>query len=154
MKLNYFIIPIITIFVATLGSYLTSQGMDWYKSINLPSWTPPGSVIGAVWTLIFILGTISALIFFNKAEHNSLFNWIIIVFIINAFLNVFWSYLFFYLHLISPAIFEAATLGASVVILIILIWPISRLAASLLIPYASWVMFATYLTYSVWIVNK
>ncbi|MFH1427428.1 MAG: TspO/MBR family protein [Patescibacteria group bacterium] len=154
MKLNYFIIPIITIFVATLGSYLTSQGMDWYKSINLPSWTPPGGVIGAVWTLIFILGTISALIFFNKAEHNSLFNWIIIVFIINAFLNVFWSYLFFYQHLISPAIFEAATLAASVIILIILIWPISRLAASLLIPYATWVMFATYLTYSVWLVNK
>jgi len=38
--------------------------------------------------------------------------------------------------------------------LMILIWPVSRLAAGLLIPYAGWVAFATYLSYIIWSLNK
>lgn len=154
MKLNYFIIPLIIFIVAVLGSWLTGSGLDWYKSIKLPSWTPPGSLIGAVWTIIFILSATSALIFYNLASHGSRFFWIIFLFILNTVLNVGWSYLFFRGHLIGPAVIEAALLDFSVIGLVILIWPISRLASLLLLPYAGWVAFATYLTYIVWSLNK
>lgn len=153
MKLNYITIPLMTILVAGVGSWLTSSGMDWYGTINLPEWTPAGSVIGAVWTTIFILTTLSALIVWSRANRNRRFWWIIVIFLINAFLNVFWSFLFFSQHLIGPAIWEAGLLDASVIALIILIWPISRLASILLVPYAGWVAFATYLTYTVWLLN-
>jgi benzodiazapine receptor len=153
MKLNYIIIPLITFLTALSGSLLTSRGMDWYKTIVKPSWTPAGSLIGTVWTILFILGAISALIVWNRLPHDNRFKWIIAVFIINAILNVGWSFLFFNQHLLLTAIFEAALLGASVVALVILIWPLSRLAASLLIPYAVWVLFATFLTYKVWSLN-
>ncbi len=154
MKPNYIIIPLITILTAVFGGWLTSGGMKWYKTIKLPDWTPPGSFIGAVWTIIFILSTISALIAWNKTPHNYTFWWIIGTFLVNAILNVFWSYLFFNQHLIGPAIFEAALLGLSVIALIVFIWPIAYWAALLLIPYAAWVVFATYLTYAVWFLNK
>lgn len=154
MRLNYIIIPLVTILTSGVGSWITNNGMKWYKSINLPTWTPPGSVIGTVWTVLFILATISALIVWNTAKHNNYFWWIIGLFLVNAVLNVGWSFLFFGQHLIGPAIFEAGLLGLSVVGLVILIWPLSRLAASLLIPYAAWVSFATYLTYSIWSLNK
>jgi len=153
MKINYIIIPLITVLVAVVGSWLTSGGMEWYGTINLPEWTPAGSVIGAVWTTIFILTTLSALIVWSRANRNRRFWWIIVIFLINAFLNVFWSFLFFSQHLIGPAIWEAGLLDASVIALIILIWPISRLASILLVPYAGWVAFATYLTYTVWLLN-
>lgn len=153
MKLNYIIIPLMIILVAVVGSWLTSSGMDWYGTINLPEWTPAGSVIGAVWTTIFILATISALIVWSRANRNRRFRWIIAIFIINAFLNVFWSYLFFNQYLIGPAIWGAGLLGLSVLFLIILIRPISKWAALLLFPYAGWVAFATYLTYTVWLLN-
>ena len=153
MKLNYFFILLITFLTAFLGSWLTNRGMGWYKTIKLPSWTPPGSVIGTVWTIIFILATISALITWNKLQHDSHLYWIAVIFIINAILNVGWSFLFFYLHLTGLAIFEAALLGISVVALTVLIWPVSRLAATLLLPYAGWVSFATFLTYMIWSLN-
>lgn len=153
MKLNYIIIPLITFLTALAGSLLTSRAMDWYKTINKPSWTPPGSLIGAVWTALFILGAISAMIVWNsslRSEQVGRFKWIVAVFILNAILNVLWSWLFFNQHMLGPAIFEAGLLGASVVVLVILIWPGSALAASLLIPYAAWVLFATFLTYKIW----
>ncbi len=154
MKLNYFIIPLVTLATALTGSFLTFGGMDWYKTINLPSWTPAGNIIGTVWTILFILATISALLVFNQAVHNKKFNWIILAFLANAVLNVFWSWLFFNQHFLGWAIIEAGLLGLSVLVLIIIIWPLSRLAAYLLIPYLAWVSFATFLTYMVWSLNK
>jgi tryptophan-rich sensory protein len=139
---------------ALFGSLLTSGGMKWYKSIKLPFWTPPGSVIGAVWTILFILAAICALIVWNKFSHDGRWQLIITIFIFNAILNVFWSLLFFNQHWLAAATFESAALGLSVLALIILIWPGSTLAASLLIPYAAWVGFATFLTYTVWTLNK
>lgn len=154
MKANYFAIPLITVLVSVLGSYFSNTGLRiWYRTINLPSWTPPGSVIGAVWTTIFILSTVSALIVWNKTPHTGQFQLIIGVFLVNAILNVGWSYLFFSKHLIGSAVIEAAILGLSVLALIFLIWPLSHKASLLLTPYAFWVSFATYLTYSVWRLN-
>jgi benzodiazapine receptor len=153
MKLNYFIIPLIVFLVAFTGSLITSGGMDWYKTINLPAWTPPGSVIGIAWTIIFILSAISALIVWNRFPRGRRFSWIFIIFGINALLNIFWSYLFFGKHLLNFALWEAGFLFVSVVLLVILIRPVSRLAAILLYPYAIWGAFATYLTYTVWMLN-
>jgi benzodiazapine receptor len=155
MKPNYIIIPLITVLVSVTGSYFTSSSLEnWYQTINLPSWTPPGSVIGLVWTTIFILSTISALLVWNKLPHDRRFNQIIGLFLVNAVLNVGWSYLFFGQHLIGAAVIESGLLGLSVIGLIFLIWPLLRKAAILLVPYALWVSFATYLTYSVWLINR
>lgn len=160
MKLNYFIIPIIVFLTATIGSYFTGAGMDWYQTINLPSFTPPGWVIGLVWTFIFILSAISVLIFWNlpikESDDKKLkmrFWTIILIFLINAGLNIFWSYLFFYQSLIGAAVFEAALLGISVIALVVLIWPISRISSLLLVPYAVWVCFATFLNTFIWFLN-
>ena len=162
MKLYYIIIPLIAIAVAGLGSLLTNTGLtpatdsvlSWYQTIQKPNWTPAGSIIGVVWTTIFILTAISALIVWTKAPRDSRLTWIAVLFLVNAAFNVLWSFLFFNQHLLAVSIFEAALLGLSVMALIILIWPISRWASILLIPYAGWVIFATYLTYSVWLLNK
>lgn len=154
IKPNYIIIPLITILVSVIGSFATSRGMDWYRTINLPEITPPGQFIGTVWTILFILATISALIVWNTAERTGNFKLIIALFIANAILNVLWSYMFFGAHWIGPAVIEAGLLGLSVIMLIIFIWPVSKLAAGLLMPYAGWVAFATYLTYTIWQLNK
>jgi benzodiazapine receptor len=153
MKLNYIIIPLIAVFVAVVGGYLTSGDMSWYKTLKLPSIAPPGWFIGLVWNVIFILTTISALIVWNTMPKSDLF-WIVIgLFVVNALLNVFWSFLFFNQHLINAAMVEAGLLGSSVVALIVMIWPFSRLAAGLLIPYAAWTLFATFLNYVIWTLN-
>jgi tryptophan-rich sensory protein len=154
LKLNYFIIPALTFAVAYFGGKVTDAGMDWYKTINLPAWTPPGFVIGIVWTIIFILTAMAAILVWNKGFGVNNFKLIIGFFVVNGLLNFLWSYLFFGKHLIGADIFTAGLLEISVLFLIILIWPISRLAAGLLFPYSAWVFFATYLNYIIWGLNK
>jgi len=155
-KLNYLLIPLITFLTAFLGGLITGGGMAWYKSIKLPAFTPGGGVIGAVWTGLFILSAISAILVWNsslRSEQAVRWKWIIAIFIANALLNIFWSWLFFGQHQIGWAIWEAGLLDLSVWLLIILIWPVSGLAAALLLPYGVWAAFATFLTYSVWKLN-
>jgi len=153
MKLNYIIIPLIAVLVAVVGGYLTSGNMSWYRTLNLPSIAPAGWFIGLVWNVIFILTTISALIVWNTMQKSDNFSIIIGLFVVNALLNVFWSFLFFNQHLINAAMVESGLLGFSVVALIVMIWPFSRLAAGLLIPYAAWTLFATFLNYVIWTLN-
>ncbi|MCX6647474.1 MAG: tryptophan-rich sensory protein [bacterium] len=154
-RLNFLLIPLFTILVAVSGSIVTSSGMDWYRTIMLPSFTPPGPVIGLVWTVIFILATISALIFWNihkpwgKLNRGIGFVATIALFIINGILNFYWSFLFFHQHNIYFAVYEAVALDLTVIGLIALIWPKSKWAAFLLLPYALWGAFASFLTWNV-----
>ena len=160
MRLNYLVIPLFTIAVAVTGSFLTSSGMAWYETIEKPPFTPAGSVIGMVWTVIFILSTISAIIVWNlhapfgPLKRDSRFVAIILIFLFNGFLNVFWSYLFFNRHLMYAASWEAVALDVTVIVLMILIWGVSRLASLLLFPYACWTAFASFLTYTVYSLNR
>jgi len=155
LKPNYLVIPLLTLTVAWLGSIFTSIGIEsgWYNAISRPAWTPDGFVIGTVWTIIFILATISALIVWNKFKRDQQFNYIIALFLINGFLNFSWSFLFFTAHLIGASVIWAGLIALSVLILMILIWPKSKLASLLLAPYLGWVIFATYLTRVIWKLN-
>jgi len=155
--LHFILIPLAVILTAFIGSKITNVGMSWYNNrdlLNIPSWTPPGFIIGIVWTVIFILTTISAIIFWNKVPLGNVFYWILGFFIANLLLNILWSALFFGLHYIGLAVIEALILDLSVVMIMILLYPFSKLASMLLLPYAVWTAFASYLTYSVWFLNR
>lgn len=150
-KLNYIVIPVITIIVAVTGSYFTGLGMEWYKN-NLvqPALTPPDYWFGIAWTTIFILTTFSALIVWNKQKR---FTLSINLFIANAILNVSWSFLFFTMHWTTIALVEMLFLLITLFMLIRLTWPCCKIAGALLLPYAAWVCFATYLTYIIVLTN-
>ncbi|MFH1632302.1 MAG: tryptophan-rich sensory protein [bacterium] len=147
-------IPLIVLATALAGSWLTQGGMDWYSTIALPVWTPSGEIIGMVWTTIFILSGAAAIIAWRSMPRNTIFAATFIAFIANAFLNIFWSFLFFRLHIIDAAFLEAGLLAGSVLFLIGLTWERARIASILLIPYLMWVSFATYLTFKIFELNS
>lgn len=149
----YFLTPLLIFLTAFFGGRVTQENMDWYQTINLPPWTPPGFLIGMVWTLIFILLFFAIILFLKKEKDKTRFWIVFLIFLFNLFLNFFWSYLFFKLHLIGWAVIEAFLLGISVFALIILIWPVSKKAPLLLLPYLFWTFFATFLTASVFLLN-
>jgi len=153
MKINYFFIPLLVAFVAWGGNIFTNNGMDWYKTLNLPDLAPDGSVIGAVWTLIFLLFTISVLSFWNSKPKNDNFNLIAFLFLANAVLNTFWSYLFFTLQQIDWSLIEMTILNLTNLLLILFLWKKNLLSAVLLIPYFLWVTFATYLSCLILAIN-
>lgn len=154
LKPNYFIIPLITILVAFLGSLLTTSGMNWYDTeLIRPEITPPDWAFPLAWNLIFILTTIAALVVYNKSQGKRRLG-IVIFFIANAVLNVLWSLLFFKYHLILPAFIEMIVLNLTTVVLIAINCKVSKLASWLLLPYFLWVSFATYLTYLIYQLNN
>ncbi len=154
IKKSSILIVFIVLLVSVVGSAITSAGMTWYDTINLPSFTPPGSFIGAVWTTIFALCIFSAIKFWSSKQEANLSNLVAGLFLLNAFLNVFWSQVFFGWHLLGWAFLEAILLDLSVIALIILIWPKDKVAAAALIPYVAWVAFASYLTFVIWQLNS
>jgi len=151
--LAYVLIPLATIVTATLGSMFTTNGLGWYRTQSVPSWTPRKSVISGVWTAIFLLATMSALIAWRNVPDSQHFL-LGIAFLTNALLNVLWSAVFFTFHQKGLAVFEAVLLALSVVYLIIVLWPYSVWASVLLVPYFLWVCFAILLTFSVWRRNR
>ena len=93
------------------------------------------------WRLL--VQTISALIVWNSSaitHDESLFVMIFLMFGINAVMNIFWTFIFFNLHMIGMAVWESAALGLSVLALVMLIFPISVVASVLLVPYLVWVV--------------
>lgn len=139
--------------VALLGSYFTGMNREWYNTLNYPSWKPPNWVIPIAWNIIFILSIISVIFVWNTHPRNQLTYIAIGACILNGILNVLWSVLFFGNKLILPAAYEAGLLFLSVIMIMILVWPISKKASLLLIPYAGWVIFATILTWELYILN-
>lgn len=155
MKPNYLIIPLVTALVSVLGQRFTSSGLEaWYGTLTLPPWTPSGAAIGAVWTTIFVLATASALILWNAPAAKARQPVLAAAFLGNATLNVLWSWIFFVQRRLTLAGWEAVLLDLSVLVLIVLAWPVSRLAAMLLVPYAAWAAFASYLTFAVAKLNR
>lgn len=155
IKPNYLVIPLLTILTAIVGAIFSSNSIrnGWYDTVVKPPWTPTGATISFVWSSIFILAAISAIVVYNstkKGLHRRLLMWL---FVANALLNIFWSFIFFFLHFIGFAALEAMILWVSVLVLIIKFWKKHTLAAFLLFPYISWVTFATYLTFALWKLN-
>jgi len=67
---------------------------------------------------------------------------VIAAFLINGFLNVLWSLLFFRFERPDWALYEVAFLWVSIVVMIGLVKRASTSAAVLLLPYLIWVSFA------------
>jgi len=153
VKPNYFFIPLFVIITASAASYFAETGRSWYKTINLPDWTPSGSVMVLAWTIIFVLSSLSLLILWNKHSSEKYFGVIIALFVLNALLIVGWNILFFSHQQIGLAFFQAILLVANLILLIFLIWRLSPLAAYLLVPYSLYVLFSTVLTFNVWMIN-
>jgi len=138
---------------ASAASYFADVGMAWYKTINLPDWTPSNTLMAIAWIVIFALTSLSILIIWNKYSSKKNFGLIIVLFVLNAILYVGWNILFFTQQQVGLAFLPAILLIANLILLFILIWRFSPLAAYLLLPYSAWVLFSTALTYSVWIIN-
>ncbi|MBN2082554.1 tryptophan-rich sensory protein [bacterium] len=149
----YIVIAAVVAAVATIGGMLTDSGMDWYRTLNLPAFTPPGGVIGMVWTAIFIMSALAVMLIWRARSAYANFSLIIWLLVGNGVLNVMWSWVFFVRHELGWAIVEMTVLNLTNLALIILNWHRQRVAALLFLPYFGWVCFATGLAVAIWRLN-
>lgn len=153
-NLHYILAPLFYLTVAQIGSSFTMQGVStWYQAIVKPPYTPPGVIIGVVWTVIYVLSAISLIVFVNAARGKKDVWVIASLYILNGVINVFWSYIFFVKHLLYLAILDSLCILFTVGLLIVYTWSYSRISSILLVPYFLWVSFATYLNFVIYRLN-
>ena len=133
--------------VAGLGALMTDLG-PWYRSLIQPSFQPPDWAFGPAWTTIFALAAVAGVKAWRHAPDQKSREWLLVLFAMNGFLNVFWSLLYFRLHRPDWALYEVVFLWLSVLLLIVVLGRYSRPAAWLLAPYLAWVTFAGVLNYA------
>ena len=134
--------------VALIGMTVTDLG-PWYQSLQKPAWQPPDWLFGPVWTLIFALAALSAVIGWRSTTGPARREWMVVLFAVNGFLNILWSLLFFRLHRPDWALAEVGLLWLSIAALMIFLGRFAKPAAWLLAPYLVWVSFAAVLNATV-----
>jgi tryptophan-rich sensory protein len=76
------------------------------------------------------------------------------VYALQLILNAAWTPLFFGLHRPDLGFVDIVLVWLSIVVTIVLFYPINAGAALLLVPYLAWVTFATALNFAVWRLNS
>lgn len=150
MKIQFKKLLVYIVITALIGSFFTIFTMDGMQAfqtvVNKPSFTPPGYVFGIAWTILYILMGISWYLVDSCKP-------CVIVYFSQLIVNSLWTLIFFgWANYLVALIWTILLLGL-IVYMILVFYPKRPLAAYLQIPYLLWTIFATILTYAVFILN-
>jgi len=137
-----------------IGSLFTASSVGgWYADLAKPALNPPGWVFGPVWTTLYALMGVAAFLVWKNGWGWKKVRVALGVFGIQLVLNAAWSIVFFGLHSPGWALVNIIVLWLAIVWTIAVFYRISKPGAYLLLPYLLWVSFASYLNYSIWMLN-
>ncbi|MEO3998283.1 TspO/MBR family protein [Mesorhizobium sp. CAU 1732] len=122
---------------------------EWYQALNKPSFNPPNWLFGPVWTLLYVMIAIAGWRIWSETRTGGAMTawWV------QLGLNFLWSPVFFTLQSVGGALAIIIAMLVAIVTFVVLAWDRDRVAASLFVPYALWVGFATVLNASIWFLN-
>jgi benzodiazapine receptor len=153
-KLKLTISILIPLIVGFTSSLFTMNSIPtWYQTLVKPSLNPPNWIFAPVWTLLYILIGVSLYLVWKKGFKNKKVRIGIYLFSVQLILNFLWTFLFFGLRFPSIASMEIVALWIFILLTIIKFYKVSKIAAYMLIPYILWVSFASYLSFSVFLLN-
>lgn len=139
--------------IGALGAAVTATSVKtWYAALNKPSFNPPNTVFGPVWTMLYILMAIAAWRVWRVADRETARR-PLTLFALQLALNLGWSVTFFGLARLGPSVAVILVLELAVVATALAFRPIDRIAAWLLVPYVAWVGFAAILNIAIWRLN-
>ena len=144
------LIPLLLGFIA---AQLTSGTSEIYKSLERPSFAPPGIVFPIAWTILYILMGIAYYRIWMVGQEGYNIRLQKFFYFAQLFLNFIWTPIFFYFEMRGLALLDIILLFLVVLITIALFNNRDKMSAKLLIPYLLWIIFAMVLNYSVWSLN-
>lgn len=139
--------------VASLGGYWTSLSQpEWYDQLAKPSWTPPSWLFGPVWSALYLAMAVAAWRVWRQG------GWArqrrpLTLFLVQLFLNLIWSGLFFGLRSPALGMIEIVLLWLAILLTLLAFRRADHLASWLFVPYLLWVTFAAALNFAVWRLN-
>lgn len=145
---------LVPVMVGVLSGYFTESGVKgWYALANKPWFNPPNWIFAPVWTTLYVLMGIALFLVWKSQAEKSIKETAIILFGVQLALNFLWSIIFFKLQQPGWAFAEIILMWVMILLTILWFGKISPTAAWLLVPYISWVSFASILNYGIWKLN-
>ncbi len=122
---------------------------EWYASLAKPPFNPPNWIFGPVWSILYVMIAVAGWrLWINHRGSLAMKIWWAAL-----ALNFVWSPAFFGLQSAGLALFIIVPMLALIYSFIAKSWSLDRISATLFIPYAAWVSFASLLNASVWWLN-
>lgn len=146
VSIFYLFLPLI---LGSIIGVLTSKYID-YTNLSKPVFSPPGFLFPIIWTILYLLMGLS---YFIIKKTDSSDKKIVFVYYLQLFFNLLWSIIFFVFKFRLLSIIWIVILDILVIYMIYLFYKKIKLSAYLNIPYLIWILFATYLTIGIFILN-
>lgn len=147
---TYFKAILIPLLVGGIVGFLISGSID-YNSLEKPFLSPPSITFPIVWTILYILMGISYAILESNSLVNSKIN---SIYYLQLFFNALWPIAFFLLKWRLFAFIWIIILAVLIIIMIARFYEKQKTAAWLQVPYLLWTLFATYLNFGVYLLNR
>lgn len=127
---------------------------DWYQSLKKPSWAPPESLFGQVWSVLYLI-IFAVNIYVLTMVVSGKIDWKIgLPFWVNLALNIIYTPLQFGLKNNYLALVDILLVLATIIWAIVAIWPSSKLVSAVYLPYLIWVLIASALQISITWLNR
>ncbi|MGL6106589.1 TspO/MBR family protein [Romboutsia sp.] len=156
---NFLISVFIPLAIGYTSSFLSrllagESTTTYYSQLIKPGFAPPSFVFPLVWTILFILMGISVYIIMKNGYEKPKVRDAMFYYWLQLGLVFLWSILFFGLDLRFTALIDLIILIIVVVMMILKFIKIDKKAAYLNIPYLIWLLYALFLNYFIWVINK
>lgn len=141
---------LIPLLIGGLVGIVTSKYID-YNSLVQPSWAPPSFLFPIIWTILYILMGIS----YGILKSNSLLDAKTSnIYYLQLFVNALWSIFFFIFKWRLFAFFWILLLIVLVYLMIKRFYSRNKVAGLLQLPYLLWIIFASFLNLTVYLLNS
>lgn len=140
--------------VGGIAGALTRSNVGVYESLTLPDLSPSASVFPIVWSALYIIMGIASYLVWRAEGNTDTKKQALSLYVIQLVFNFIWPLLFFNLQNYLAAFIWLILLLLLVIATIALFARVSKPAAWLMIPYVLWILFAGYLNFSVYLLNR
>lgn len=138
--------------IGSISGFFAGDIPAVYAQLNKPFLAPPGSVVGTIWIILYaLIGLALFLVIDSKKTKNK--NHSYLLFGIQLTLNFIWSIIFFGGSHFWIASFISLFLLITIIFSIREFSKISSSAAFCFSPYLLWIIYATYLSFGLAILN-
>lgn len=149
---TYILFCLIPLLGGGLSGLVSMEGMKAFATLRQPPLSPPSTLFPIAWTVLYLLMGIGAAMVYLEPEPG----WKppLTLFAVQLGVNLLWSPLFFALKLRFAAFIWLLALLVLAILMASEFKKVRTAAGYLQLPYLLWLLFAAYLNFGVWLLNR
>lgn len=154
MKTDYKKLIVSVLIPLVLGSLigLITGASGGYNDFVKPSFAPPAILFPIVWTILYTLMGVSSYIISESNDRNK--EETLYIYYLQLAINLIWSFLFFSFKWYLFSFIWIIILIVTVIVMIKKFYDISKISGFIQIPYLLWLIFASILNFSIFLLNR